>query len=308
MAKSKGFLEHFLNTINDESQMKGFKKCSRWWHSEPKDLLGDTIWFVQEQGEGLEEEDEDTVKDWIEIHTEDTPDLEGIALYEAIVDSLQQGIVIDIVETSDLLIALYAHKDDFFSLKSQGMFSIITEICGVLQLYVEKGLAMVDHFEYHLRYNKWGPEETVEEIFGTKAKERYKKREELILEDYEVACSGVEEFGGYVCENRIGHRLLDLALRLKAWHYLTKDDSTKIRGEQEIALLGFMQHYCVKQKRTLLQYRRKGLNEAHSRKTIVLPKHIEPWKTGQSKRYKVDDLKSNWQDYCEALPNLPALK
>ena len=54
------------------------------------------------------------------------------------------------------------------------------------------------------------------------------------------------------------------------------------KRSEDATLMRFMKKYCEKQSNTLLRHRRKSLNDAHNRGTITLPKHAEPWKSGNS--------------------------
>lgn len=228
-----GHLGHFYDAINNDTKIEQTRKCSRFWHSEPKDFVGEVIFHLQDYAIGIEEDIDIRVEDWIELHKEESPELEGVALYELIIDSLSQVFIPLIIEPKDLLIALYAHKDKFLILESSEVFSIIMEILGILHLYVDKSLEMLDLWEHELKYSNWSPQE-VDEFFGKRTKELYFK--EPTLEDYKAACSTVERFSDYVNQNNIGHRLLDLVKRLEAWHYLTVGSFERLAQGRQLSL------------------------------------------------------------------------
>jgi len=69
----------------------------------------------------------------------------------------------------------------------------------------------------------------------------------------------------------------------------------------------FMRIYCQGDySDTRLKSLIRRIYSANEKNQIELPKHIEPWKNGQSKRYSLFELVSSWHKYKE-VPNLPLL-
>ena len=80
------------------------------------------------------------------------------------------------------------------------------------------------------------------------------------------------------------------------------------RGDDDtITLVLFLATYCNIQKKQLLLSLTSRLFKAHENKTITLPKPVKRWKSGQSKYYRVGDLRRNWPSYAEDLPGLPPI-
>lgn len=89
---------------------------------------------------------------------------------------------------------------------------------------------------------------------------------------------------------------------------LVNKQDASISDKTPTTLIKFMQEHCEKQSIGLLKCRRKSLNDAQNRNVISLPKHIEPWKSGQPKRYRLGELKECWPKLRETLSNLPELR
>ena len=64
-----------------------------------------------------------------------------------------------------------------------------------------------------------------------------------------------------------------------------------------ITLDKFMAKFCEKKKGTFLVGRRKALLAANWNGSVKLPDHVEPWSSGQAKKYLTHDLLDAWHGY-----------
>ena len=68
---------------------------------------------------------------------------------------------------------------------------------------------------------------------------------------------------------------------------------------EPITLDQFMVKFCEEHKGTYIAARRRGLLAADRNETLKLPQHVEPWTSGQAKRYFTHDLLDAWESYVD---------
>lgn len=79
-------------------------------------------------------------------------------------------------------------------------------------------------------------------------------------------------------------------------------------ANEPITLDQFMVRFCEEHKGTYIAARRRALLAADRNETVRLPEHVEPWTSGQVKRYFTHDLLDTWQGFIHYNKvNLPGL-
>jgi hypothetical protein len=89
----------------------------------------------------------------------------------------------------------------------------------------------------------------------------------------------------------------------------TKQDNSE-QAEQDMTLKDFIKTYCDVPEGVDTQSKANWLHERNRKRPdeISLPKPVNNWKQGQSKRYHPSDLIENWEAYRRVMPTLPRLK
>lgn len=307
----------FEKTERNATEFKNANPELLWFNDDILECIAGISQVLMFTAEEFSERDRDYIEMFVEMHKDDEhmskKALSKEALYSLVIDSVSQDIYEFLAETNDFLRQIYA-KRKLFSSTPEGAkaLPIIIEILSILQHFIDKGNEAIELFEFAIGYGFYDSPEHYKKIHGIDITKHYKKREEIGLEEYEDACENILLFTTYIEEYKAGFRLYELANKLQAFYILMGGSIKENRDEatmREFATLKqFMRDFCEKQSQKLLRYRRKSVNDAHSRKTVTLPEHVGEWRTGQSKKYKVSDLKKNWPGYCGILPNLPALK
>lgn len=149
----------------------------------------------------------------------------------------------------------------------------------------------------------------------------FEKLEVIHLVD---GCShGIADCAAFILEDRINAAERDWNRLLKAATLArergrTSDDGSPFFAPRHsgrplddslsVTLKEFMKRDCVAMAEPLLKSRLEALSSLHRRKRLQLPKHVEPWKPGQSKYYPPAALLQGWPSYRHVLPALPPLK
>lgn len=130
-----------------------------------------------------------------------------------------------------LLRALYLHKAVVTSTEAR---RVVLEAVGIVQLVSDKVRYAWEGYYSLLRYCMWEDYiDQLQEMFGRAAPTRFKKEEELTLEDYESAFREISRFVEYLNENRIAFRLEELGATLKAFCQMTSDDAIGFAKNEE---------------------------------------------------------------------------
>jgi hypothetical protein len=280
--------------------------------------IAQVAWVI---AESLEDYDHDYIQDLIEIYSEtDSEDdivKDKITVYKEVDTHISEDII-------DFRNGLFHFHKAFFQqkarvvnlIKDNNVLYDVTKVIAIIEVCLARLENTLLEYEADLCYSSYdGYFEELEKRHGKNAIKYFKKNSELTTEEYDLAFEEIIKYIDYINENKVPFRLNELAQRLTVSCELKIDsiqNTTNFKPEnkdhEQISLIHFMQKYCEKQTIHLLRCRRKSLTDANFRRSLTLPKPIKNWKTGQAKYYNVDDLKKNWPEYCEILPNLPPLK
>lgn len=146
-------------------------------------------------------------------------------------------------ESNELLWAVYRHKSTLLS--NREVSSLLLEAIGTFQLFVDKVNDVMEGYEDALGYCMY--DETslgrISKIYGNRVFDRFKRREELKVDNYEHAFEEIRRLTDYIEESKIGLRFEEFAAKLKTFCKLEMDSPTEIdkieagMGRKEIRTL-----------------------------------------------------------------------
>lgn len=267
---------------------------------------------------------EDYVADYmpglIELHSSDWDDTrisDKKIIYGEVVTSISESLIDSRNGWHHFLESFYKQKETVVKLlEDHHIFNDVIEIVSIVEVCLKITNEHLESYDLGLCYYFFeGELEELKRHCGKNAMKFFKKYDDLTVENFEAAFETITDLMHFFDAGKFGIKLMELSSKLETFCKLTDGYPDEAKGithsseeEKPITLIRFMTKYCEKQSRKLLRYRCKSINDANSRGTITLPEYVGDWRTGQSKKYEVSDLKNNWPEYCEILPSLPELK
>jgi len=256
--------------------------------------------------------DSNYFEDYCEDCKAECPDISKKEMYSEMLHTVTEGqFHISYVDSMNVVQEINDLRENVLkAFDNSVIFPNILNAIGILEYVNCLVKSFTDNFWHYLYYCAFFSSEEVSEVYGKIAAKRFNKEVELTEDDYEKAFECFTEFLEIIENGQFSEKLRDCVWAIKGYCELKAGSKkyAETEAKRPITLIQFMRKHCEQQKIQLLRYRRKSLNDANFRKSIMLPEPIQKWKTGQAKYYNPSDLKEKWPTFCEILPNLPPLK